>query len=191
VFGQIEYRLTERLNGVAPVVIATLETVLPPNLFAALSNDATGRPVIALLSFSNFGSAKSAGIELGATYLLPKGWTIQGSYTGFHSSVSDIPENPLSPNTPAHQFSARTAFAQGGFSSALRYRWVDSFQWLSGIYAGHVPSYGVVDLNASYRLTKHITAGADVANLFDNAHYEAFGADLLGRRALGHLTYSW
>ena len=73
----------------------------------------------------------------------------------------------------------------------MRYRWVDSFRWLSGIYAGPVPSYGVFDLNASFKLTDHITAGADVANLFDNDHYEAFGADLLGRRALGHLTYSW
>lgn len=36
-----------------------------------------------------------------------------------------------------------------------------------------------------------LPAGADVANLLDNDHYEAFGGDLLGRRALGHLTYSW
>jgi outer membrane receptor protein involved in Fe transport len=68
---------------------------------------------------------------------------------------------------------------------------VDSFQWLSGIYAGAVPSYRVVDLNGSYRLTRQITAGVDAANLLDRAHYEAFGGDLLGRRALGHLTYSW
>jgi outer membrane receptor protein involved in Fe transport len=54
-----------------------------------------------------------------------------------------------------------------------------------------VPSYGVLDVNASYKLTEHVTAGADVANLLDNVHYEAFGGDLLRRRALGHLTYSW
>ncbi len=175
----------------AAVVTATLEAVLPPDLFAALSNDGTGRPVIALLSFSNFGSAKTAGVELGATYLLPAGWTVQGSYTGFHSNVSDIPENPLLPNTPSHQFSIGAAYARSPYSGVLRYRWVDSFQWLAGIYVGPVPSYGVLDLNGSYKLTEHITAGADVANLLDNAHYEAFGADLLGRRALAHLTYSW
>ena len=55
----------------------------------------------ALLSFVNFGSATTAGVELGATYVLPAGWRIQGSYTGFRSSVSDLPENPLLPNTPA------------------------------------------------------------------------------------------
>lgn len=178
-------------SGAAAAVTSTLEAVLPPNLFASLSNDATGRPVIALLSFSNFGSAQSTGIELGAHYALPRGWTIQGSYTGFHSNVSDVPENPLLPNTPVHQFSAGTAYAQGQFAGSLRYRWVDSFQWLSGIYVGQVPSYGVLDFNGSYKLTRHVTAGADLANLLDDDHYQAFGGDLLGRRALGHLTYSW
>jgi outer membrane receptor protein involved in Fe transport len=143
------------------------------------------------LSFGNFGSATTAGVELGATYVMPAGWRIEGSYTGFHSNVSDIPENPLLPNTPVHQFSAGTAYSRGRFSGAWRYRWVDSFQWRSGIFAGQVPSYGVFDLNGSYRLADHITAGADVANLLANDHYEAFGGDVLGRRALGHLTYSW
>jgi len=73
----------------------------------------------------------------------------------------------------------------------VQYRWVDSFQWLAGIYVGPVPGYGVFDLNGGYRVTEHITVGADVANLVDNDHYEAFGGDLLGRRALVHVTHSW
>ena len=175
----------------AATVTQTLKGVLPPDLFAALSNDATGAPIVALLSFVNFGSATTAGVELGATYVLPVGWTVQGSYTGFHSSVSDIPESPLLPNTPGHQFSVGMAYGRDRINGSVRYRWVNGFPWLAGTYAGPVPSYGVLDLNASYKLTKRITAGTDVANLLDNEHYEAFGGDLLGRRALGHLTYSW
>ena len=144
-----------------------------------------------LLSYSNFGSATTAGVEVGASYLLPAGWRIQGSYTGFHSNISDIPENPLLPNTPSHQFSAGVGYEHGRVVGGLRYRWVDSFPWLAGIYGGQVPSYGIADLNGSYRLSKYITIGADVANLLDNDHYEAFGGDLLGRRALVHVTYSW
>ena len=49
---------------------------------------------------------------------------------------------------------------------------------------GPVPSYGFFDLNGSYRLTSHIAAEVDIANLLDNDHYETFGGDLLGRRAL-------
>jgi hypothetical protein len=39
--------------------------------------------------------------------------------------------------------------------------------------------------------TQQITAGVDASSLLDRDHYEAFGGDFLGRRALGHLTYSW
>jgi len=66
----------------------------------------------------------------------------------------------------------------------------DSFPWQAGIYVGPVASYGVLDVNGTYRLTKDITVGADVANLLNDDHYEAFGGDLLGRRALVHVTYS-
>jgi outer membrane receptor protein involved in Fe transport len=175
----------------AAVVTGTLQSVLPPFIFDALSNDANGAPIVALLSFSNFGSATSAGVELGATYLLPSGWRVQGSYTGFHSNISDISENPLVPNTPGHQFSVGAAYDHNGVTAALRYRWVDGFPWLAGTYVGPVLSYGVVDLNASYAVARHLTVGVDVANLLDSDHYEAFGGDLLGRRALGHVTYSW
>jgi len=104
------------------------------------------------------------------------GWRVQGSYTGFHSSVNDLYESRLLPNTPGHQFSIGMAYERARISRSVRYRWVDAFTWLAGMYGGPVPSYGVLDLNGSYRLTSHITAGADVANLLDNHHYEAFGA---------------
>jgi hypothetical protein len=64
----------------------------------------------------------TAGVELGATYLLPAGWRVQGSYTGVHSSVSDLPENPLSPNTPGHQFSVAMAYEGDRISSSVRHR---------------------------------------------------------------------
>jgi outer membrane receptor protein involved in Fe transport len=186
------YRPPSSLSpAAAGIVSQTLESVLPSALSAALSNDASGAPIIALLSFVNFGSATTTGVELGATYVLPAGWRAQGSYTGFHSSVSDVSESPLLPNTPGHQFSIGMSYERDRISGLGRYRWADGFPWLAGTYVGPVPSYGVVDLNGSYRLTSHITVGADVANLLDNSHYEAFGGDLLGRRALGHVTYSW
>jgi outer membrane receptor protein involved in Fe transport len=83
------------------------------------------------------------------------------------------------------------AYERARISSSARYRGVDAFPWLVGMYGDRVRSYGVLHLNGSYRLTSHITAGADVANRLDNDHYEAFGGDLLGRRALGRVTYSW
>ncbi|HZJ32729.1 MAG TPA: TonB-dependent receptor [Vicinamibacterales bacterium] len=175
----------------AAAVTGTLQSVLPSFLFDAMSNDENGAPVFALLSFSNFGSATTTGVELGATYLLPRGWRAQGSYTGFHSSVRDITENPLLANTPEHQFAIGMSYDRDGILGAARFRWVSAFDWLAGTYAGAVPDYGVLDLNGSYAVTPRVSIGADVANALDNDHYEAFGGDLLGRRALVHVTYGW
>jgi outer membrane receptor protein involved in Fe transport len=60
-----------------------------------------------------------------------------------------------------------------------------------GPFQGDVESYTTVDLNANYRFTDHWKVGVNVANLLDDEHWESFGGDLLGRRALGHVEFSW
>ncbi len=37
----------------------------------------------------------------------------------------------------------------------------------------------------------HGNRGRPAANLFDDEHWEAFGGDILGRRALGSITFNW
>ena len=54
-----------------------------------------------------------------------------------------------------------------------------------------VPSYGVADLNVLFKASAHWEIGLNVSNLFDNRHYEMFGGDLLGRRAIIHPTFTW
>jgi outer membrane receptor protein involved in Fe transport len=36
-----------------------------------------------------------------------------------------------------------------------------------------------------------VTLGLNVANLFDDKHWETFGGDILRRRALGSLQFKW
>ena len=69
-------------------------------------------------------------------------------------------------------------------------RRVEGFEWSSGLYRGPVPSYGLVDLSANKVMGRY-RVGIDVSNLFDEEHYEFFGGDLLGRRALVHVGYAW
>ena len=56
---------------------------------------------------------------------------------------------------------------------------------------GDVPSYDVVDLGLGYDINDNWQVGVDVSNLLDDEHYQAFGGDLLSRRALGHVTFTW
>ena len=77
------------------------------------------------------------------------------------------------------------------WDASLGLRWVDDFRWGVGPFQGNVESYATFDLGANYALTEQVTIGFNVANLFDDKHYEAFGGDILARRALAHLALTW
>ena len=157
-----------------------------------MSNAPDGAPIFALLSLGNFGTATTQGIELSSLTILPSGWRIELGYSWFDADVEvSSPETPLEPNTPPHQASAGVVYTAPRFDAGGRVRWVHEFDWVSGVFAGPVPSYTVVDAQTNVQLTRQLTLGVDVANLFDNDHYEMFGGDLLGRRALAHLTFGW
>jgi outer membrane receptor protein involved in Fe transport len=176
----------------AAAVQATLAQALPPSLLATMSNLDDGRPIFALLSLGNFGSARTQGLEASSMTLLPSGWRLDFAYSWFDASVEvDSPETPLQPNAPAHQASAAVHYSSKRFDAGGRLRVVDGFDWVSGVFAGPVPSYAVLDLQARFPLRERVTVGIDVANALDNDHYEVFGGDLLGRRALAHVTVDW
>jgi outer membrane receptor protein involved in Fe transport len=176
----------------ASAVTGALAQALPPNLYASMTNLSGGAPAFAVLSLANFGQADTQGVEVGVTSHLKHGWRLDASYAWFDFSVeNDAPDVPLLPNTPRHQGAIGVAQASRLFDVAVRARLVDGFEWVSGIYAGPVPAYGVVDAQANWRMTSRFSVGLDVTNLLDHAHYEMFGGDLLGRRALGHVTTSW
>jgi outer membrane receptor protein involved in Fe transport len=187
------YRPPSTLSPVsAAIVQAALAQALPPALLDTMSNLDDERPIFAALSLGNFGSATSQGIELSSLTMLPSGLRLDLAYSWFDSSVSaDAPETPLEPNTPQHQASGGVTYVHPRFDVGGRVRWVDGFNWVSGVYAGPVPSYTVVDVQTNVPLTRRLTLGVDVANLFDNGHYEMFGGDILHRRALAHLTVGW
>ena len=178
--------------GAAAAVNGALAAALPPSLLGSLSNLADGSPVFAVLSQANFGKADTQGVELSATAHLSAGWRLDASYALFDFSISDDPPDiPLLPNTPRHQAAVGAAYVTSQFDAGLRYRWVDGFEWVSGVYAGPVPAYGVADLQMNYPVTARLALGFDVADLLDHAHYEIFGGDLLRRRALAHVTVNW
>ena len=97
----------------------------------------------------------------------------------------------ISANAPSQAVTAGLAYGDGRVSSSLRYRRSNTFMWNDGIYRGAVPAFQVLDLAASYSLTSRTTVLANVANVSDNSHFEMFGGDLLGRRALLSLRQSW
>ena len=175
----------------AAVVVAALHAAIP-TLAPIMSNDADEAPIFVALSNRNYGRVDTDGVELSLSYAVTPHWTWTANYNYFDFTVKeDVPESPLLPNAPAHQASTGISYAGRALTGSIRYRWVDGFPWSTGLFTGPVKVYGVVDANVSRQLTPVWSIGLDIANLLDHEHYEMFGGDLLGRRALANLSCGW
>jgi outer membrane receptor protein involved in Fe transport len=176
----------------AAALTGALKASLPANLYAAVSNDATGKPVFALLTFGNFGEATDRGLELGVTAWVRPELRVESSLTLMSFKVtSQAAESVISPNVPSRQFNIGASYAGPRISASGTIRAVNAFDWNSGVYVGRVPAYAVVDAAAGFKLQHGWRVDVDAANLLDHRHYELFGGSLLGRRLLASLVYSW
>lgn len=167
---------------------------IPGFPFALMSNNFDGSPIIAAVSYANFGQVDTQGVDFGLNYYLDDQWSLAVSYSWFDFDIQqDLPgfDQLLVPNTPEGKGSVGVSYLGERWDGSLSARWVDSFRWAVGPFQGDVKSYTTVDLNANYVINEHMKVGVTVANLFDDEHYEAFGGDLLERRALGNITFDW
>jgi outer membrane receptor for ferrienterochelin and colicins len=174
----------------APVAALLVQTLrgLPAPLNVGLTN-LNGVPTL-VISYTNAGEVETEGAELAFNYYLGTNWILDASYSWFDFEVKEQAlGDRLFPNAPEHKYNLGVTYRGGSFDASLKYRWVDEFFWAAGIFQGNVPDYYVVDLAANYRLNDRISFGLDISNLTDDAHWEAFGGDIIERRALGSVTF--
>lgn len=204
---QIENFVTDLLPGVntafspyappsflpAPVAAQVLNTLrggLGGN-FVGLTTLANGQPAL-VLSYANSGAVDTQGVDFAVNYYATTRFTVDFSYSWFDFEVKEQNvRDQLLPNGPEHKFNGGVTYNGDRFGGSIKYRWVDDFPWAAGIFVGEVPSYDLVDLALSYRLSDAWQLGVDVSNLLDDEHFESFGGDLLSRRALAHVSYAW
>ena len=173
----------------AAAVRAALAAALPPTFLLAANAD--GSPYIPLLSFGSFGRVDTEGLEVSLSSAV-RSLRLEAGVSWFDYDVArQAAENPLAPNRPEWQTSVSAGWVADRFDATVDWRWSDGFDYRSGIFVGPVPAYSVVDLAANYRIDTRWSVGLTVANALDDEHYEAFGGDLLGRRALVHATFGW
>ena len=176
-------------------LLQTLQGLAAGNpLLAFLSNNFDGAPILALATYTNFGEVDTRGVDLGLQWHVSRPWTAQLNYSWFDFDIVDsggLPEDQLQPNAPENTVSLGLSYVVDRWDASLNYRWVDEFRWVVGVFDGVVESYNLVDLVANYRVTDSIKLGVNVSNLLDEEHWEAFGGDLLSRRALASIEYSW
>ena len=159
-----------------------------------MSNNLDGSPIVAAVSYANFGDVDTEGIDLGLNYYVDDNWTVNFSYSWFDFDIKqDLPgfSNLLVPNTPETKMSFGVAYTADKWDFNMSGRTVDDFAWAVGPFVGTVPSYTTVDLGFNYLISDSWRVGINVANAFDDEHWESFGGDILQRRALGNVTFTW
>ena len=173
------------------LLLSTLQEGLGP-LYPFLLQDRDGSPAFIPLGFTNAGRVDTQGVDLALSASAGTAWLLDFTYSWFDFEVKDEGVGgALFPNTPEHKAAVSIVYTKPRFDISARYRWVDDFLWGSGIFIGPVPSYGVVNGSGNCRISDRWGVGLSITNLLDNEHWQAFGADLLGRRTLLHATIHW
>ncbi len=176
--------------GLPAAVADTIRSTAPP----ILSNNKDGSNILAAVSYTNFGTVNTQGIDLGINHYFNDHLKLAFNYSWFDFEIDTaLPglDSLLLPNAPENSFGAGFSYTARRWDTQLNFRWVDNLRWSAGVFQGDVLSYSTFDFAAHYSLTEHWKTGLYISNLFDNQHWEAFGGALLRRRMLFDLQFSW
>jgi iron complex outermembrane receptor protein len=135
---------------------------------------ATGGPQIPLTYF-NVGDAKIYGTDIGVRYLITKKIAFSGT-TSLQKldTIIKAPSDPAEAtafNSPSSKATVGMDFSELGsrdFNGGFTIRYVNGYDFLSGVNVGHIPTFGTFDFTAGYRLP-YIDGGKinlSVQNLF-------------------------
>lgn len=173
---------------VAPLT-GFLKAALGPN-FAGLST-VNGAPAL-VFSYANAGRVETQGGEVAVNYYVTNNWVVDANFSYFDFDVKEFRQgDQLLPNAPKKKYNLGLAFRGAKLDAKIAYRHTDGFRWAAGVFVGDIPEYEVVNVSGAYHLSNAISFGADISNALNNEHYEAFGGDLLHRRALAFVNYNW
>ncbi|HUP65924.1 MAG TPA: TonB-dependent receptor [Thermoanaerobaculia bacterium] len=177
--------------AIQSLVISTLRANLPAVVFAGLSNLPNGNPAV-FFTYTNAGKVETEGVELGLNFYVTNNWIVDASYSWFDFEVQQqLTGDRLLPNAPENKYNVGVTYRNPRFDVSLKNRWVEGFEWATGVFVGPIPDYQVASLSGGWNVSEDWKVGLNISNAFNDEHYEAFGGDLLSRRALGFVSYSW
>jgi outer membrane receptor for ferrienterochelin and colicins len=203
---QLSNFVTDLLPGVNPAFAPyQVPTTLPASVQAGLNGflhaalggnyagltTVNGAPAL-VLSYQNAGEVDTQGGEIALNYYVTNNWLVDFNYSHFDFDVKEQAlGDRLLPNAPKQKFNLGLGWRGTKLDAKATYRWVEEYDWAAGIFVGTVPQFDVINVAANYHLTNNLGFGVDISNALDDEHYEAFGGDLMSRRALGFVSLNW
>jgi iron complex outermembrane receptor protein len=185
-------------NGSSVDELTTIFTTTAAQIpFGTMSAEQATDPAAVMLTYRNFGSVTLYGADLSFAYYPNDMWTITGNFSYVSEDLFPNLDNigDIALNAPKQKFNLgvlckfpNTALTVGG---KVRYR--GEFPMSSGVYAGPVDSYTVIDLNAAYKLPlsddrMEVTFSVEASNVLDQGFRSFVGAPEIGRLVSGGLT---
>jgi iron complex outermembrane receptor protein len=153
-----------------------------------------------MLTYRNFGNVSFWGTDVSVQYILDESLSLFGNVSIVSDDLFDAKELDeegtelvLALNAPT--FKGRFGFdytLPSGLSFNAAGRYTEGFPIRSGPYDGRLDGYFLLDVGLGYDLQGYapgLRIDIGVSNALDNRHREFVGAPLLGRMAMGRLTY--
>ncbi len=183
--------LPDSLSAYSSLVKNMVLASLSPRDAARLS-EYEGEPVFAV-SNANVGKVDEYGVEVELVYQPIERISIKTGYSYFgYKVIENKSSQPLLPNTAPHRANISLAYSNPKkYDAELALQYSDSFKWLAGTYFGKVPAYAVVSLNFGMNITRNLTLGMNIFNLFNTKHYQIFGGTYLPRQATARLSWEF
>ena len=188
------YLLSEGIDPATAAAMAAAASSIPVGTVTPReSRDAADL----IFSVRNFGGVSLWGSDLSLLAELTPQWTlgVTGSWVSRDQFTVEESTEPLDLNAPARSGSVTLTYRapDAGFSASLDLRATDGYPVTSGVYAGTIASYALVDARLTYPVPGpgHATLSVTGENLFDRRHQEFLGSPELGRMVLVQWRTEW
>jgi len=143
-------------------------------------------PVV--VGYINYGEVDMWGFDGSLTYIFHPEWTmdLNYSYLGMTEFFNPVTKNKDPINAPRHKAGLKVNYKprKWPLTYSLNTRYVDGYQWSSGIYFGDIKPYFIFDLHLGYEFNKNLKVNFTVNNLLNHYHTEIVGGPSLGRVSL-------
>ncbi|MDX1623004.1 MAG: TonB-dependent receptor [Gemmatimonadota bacterium] len=188
-----------QLRAVKPIVAAALLDNLPPFVLQSFTIGPDGEPGF-VISYTNAGEVAEQGVEFGITFVPRPRWEISANYTFFDFEIEDrrgtggvvVDVEELRPNTPEHKGNLSIAYNDpGNYSFGLRVHAQEEMDWAAGVFAGEVPGFVTLDLDAGWQATDTTRLHLVWSNVLDKEVHQLYGGSVLGSRAIGGATFTF
>lgn len=129
--------------------------------------------------YSNGGSARSAGFEIGVAGNITDEWSVTGGYTYLDAKVTDNPLNPSVKNKNLANIAKHSLLLQTKYQVTEAFSIGGSANYRSEVYGGtfealstKVPSYWRFDLMSEYKINQNASLRLNILNLTDETYYD-------------------